>query len=90
MLWEAIGRGRQPGPQLKIGRQGIWTFEAGHHPWASVLVEVKTEKNSRSVITWLIIVKRTDPTQEIARLSTDHLDVDVRSLKAHLRRFASR
>lgn len=90
--WQAIKRGFDQGPQLKIGNSGIWTTETGFLPWGRALPVIKTEVDYRSVSTYLASLSRTYPEREteIARVSVRELDVDGRTLQTYLSRYSSK
>ena len=87
-IWQAIKRFRQQGPQLKIGRQGVWSVKTNFLPWGRVLPLVKLEAGYRSVSTYLILFNRLNQRQEIARFNMRELDIDARVLNAYIKEFA--
>ncbi|MGY3090117.1 hypothetical protein ACVWYF_003165 [Hymenobacter sp. UYAg731] len=89
-IWQAVKRGFDQGPQLKIGHSGIWSAEFGFLSWGKALPIIKTEIGYRSTSTYLVILDRTYPERktEFARLSTRALDIDERTLQACLNKYA--
>ena len=88
MMWQAVKRGFNQGPQLMIGRRGIWTANAGFLPWGRALSIIKTEAGYRSATTCLIVLNRTYPEREITRVSIRNLDVDGRTVQAYLNKYS--
>ena len=86
ITWQAIKRGFNQGPHLKIGTNGIWTVETGFLPSGKALPAIKTEAGYRSVSTYLVFLNRTCPERktEIGRLSMRELEIDTRTLRAYL------
>ena len=91
-IWQAVKRGFDQGPQLKIGHSGIWLAEFGFLPWGKALPNIKSEVGYRSVSTYLVILNRTYPERETetARLSMRELDIDARELRASLSKYSSK
>ena len=92
IIWQAVKRGFDQGPQLKIGYSGIWAAEFGFLPWGRALPIIKTEVGYRSASTYLVILNRTYPEREIelARLSMRELAIDASELQACLSKYSSK
>ena len=82
IIWQAIRRGFDQGPQLKIGNSGMWTIKTGFLSWGSALPIIKTEVGYRSVSTYLVLLNRVylERKTEIASVSMRELDIDARIL----------
>jgi hypothetical protein len=87
-IWGAVKRFRQQEPQVKIGKQGVWTKKTDFLPWSRVLPLIKAEVSYRSVSTYLVLVNRFNQQQELIRFSVRELDVDARLLQVYIREFA--
>ncbi|MBH8560086.1 hypothetical protein [Hymenobacter negativus] len=87
LIWRAIRRIRNQGPQLKIGSQGIWTVATGFLPWTKAQAIIKVESGHRSATTYLIILAK-GSYGEITRIALEGLDVDARNLQAYLNKYA--
>ena len=87
-VWQAIKRARDQGPQLKIGRPGIWTVKTGFLPWGQAMPVIKQDIGYRYVASYLVIVNRLNPYKELERIRIEYLDIDIRSLQAYLKEFA--
>ncbi|WP_305021085.1 hypothetical protein [Hymenobacter cheonanensis] len=87
-LWQAVKRFRQQGPQIKIGRQGIWSVKTDFLPWGRTLPIVKMELGYRSVSTYLVLLNRFNQHQELAKFNLRELDIDVRTLKMYINELA--
>ncbi|GAA3978241.1 hypothetical protein [Hymenobacter antarcticus] len=90
VIWQAIKRGFDQGPQLKIGNSGIWTAKTGFLPWGRALPIIKTEVGYRSVSTYLVLTNRVYPERktEIASVSMRELDIDARTLQVYLNKYS--
>ncbi|RZK38433.1 MAG: hypothetical protein EOO57_04165 [Hymenobacter sp.] len=86
-VYRAIKHFRQQGPQLKIGKQGVWTKKTGFMSWAKVTALIKTEVNYRSVTTRIIIINRINKL-ELASFRVDDLAIDAYSLRTYIDRFS--
>ncbi|MFC6223578.1 hypothetical protein ACFP2F_10025 [Hymenobacter artigasi] len=90
MVWQAVKMLLNPGPQLRIGYQGIWTVKSGHLPWTRVMAVIKQSTGFRGGMTeHLAIVNRFNPHFDIEQIWIDQLDVDIRSLRVYLKKCAS-
>ena len=92
IILQAIKRGLDQGPQLKVGHVGVWSAEFGFLSWGKASPIIKTEVGYRSVSTYLVILNRTYPEREteIARLSIRELDIDARALQTYLNKYSSK
>lgn len=91
-IWQAIKRGFDQRPQLKIGNSGIWTTKTGFLSWGRVLPIIKTEVGYRSVSTYLVLLDRVYPERktEIASVSIRELDIDARTIQTCLSKYSSK
>jgi hypothetical protein len=88
ILWKAIKRSFKQGPQLMIGRAGIWTAATGHLPWSEAVPAFKINTGSRNPTTCFVILNRQSQHIELASFNPEDLDVDSRSLKVYLNEFS--
>ncbi|WP_460611441.1 hypothetical protein [Hymenobacter terrigena] len=90
LVWQAVKRAFQQGPQFKIGARGIWTVKTGFLSWSRVQLITKTEASYRSVSRDLVIVNRIYSNQglEIARISARELDVDWNTLQMYANKYS--
>lgn len=90
LIWQAVKRAFQQGPQFKIGSRGIWTVKTGFLPWSSVQLITKTEASYRSVSRDLVIINRVYSNQglEIARISARELDTDWNILQIYASKYS--
>jgi hypothetical protein len=88
LIWKAIKQIRSRGPQLKIGRAGIWTVKTGFLPWDKIQAHIKSEAGFRTVPIYLIMLDRSDSIVEIGRLPIAELDIKVLTLQTYLNKYS--
>jgi hypothetical protein len=88
LIWKATTRFGKQGPQLKIGKQGIWTVETGALPWRRVTLRIEHHMGYRGgVSSSLVIINRLNPNIQMPHFYTSELDIDYYDLQMILRKF---
>ncbi|WP_084444113.1 hypothetical protein [Hymenobacter roseosalivarius] len=88
ILWGAIKRAKNQGPQIKISYAGIWTKKTGLLSWHRISLQIRQFTTYRSVSYSLVISNRVSGI-ELISFNTGDLDMNLVELRKIASEFSS-